>query len=131
MNNRQTLFALFAITLSILLGGCTKDLPPANYDASEVGKIKKVRSGIVLSIRPVNIRNKAIDNNNPTNPNVASDNVPDTLVRSHGLEFVIRLNSGEVISLVQTDSADIKVKQRVLVIYGENTRLVADNGDES
>ena len=45
-------------------------------------------------------------------------------------EYVIKLNSGHIISVVQAENIKLKNKQRILVIYGANTRVVADHGSE-
>lgn len=114
------------LTLCLLnLGGCSKDAPPADYDASEVGKIKRVVPGVIVSMRPVRLHTK----NAESVVNDTSDN-ESTLTRSHGYEYVIKLNSGHIISVVQSENIKLKNKQHILVIYGANTRVVADNGSD-
>lgn len=126
----------FAVSLVLLLGACTKDIAPGDYDSAEVGKIKKVVPGVIISKRPVHIHNAAaesastaIDNTNPARTATANDS-DTTLNRSHGFEYVIRLNSGAIISLVQTEDLNLKTKQHILVIYGNNTRVVPDDGSD-
>ncbi len=109
----------------LLLTNCHKDIPPGDYDAREVGKIKKVVSGTIISMRPVRLHNKTDENLNTSR--VPSDNGP---VRNHGYEYVIRLNSGAIISVVQAENIKLNTKQHILVIYGANTRIVPDNGSE-
>jgi len=125
----KKIFCLITALFCLILAGCAKDVPPGNYDASEVGKVKKVISGTIISMRPVNIRNKTAENT-ATNTTPTTEVADNGVTRSHGFEYVIRLNSGAVISVVQTDTVTLKVKQHVLVIYGENTRVVADDGGE-
>jgi len=115
----------------LLMSACHKDLPPGDYDASEVGKIKKVSPGVVLSLRPVRLHNPGAepgvlgggDAAQPSEYNVAQS-------RSHGVEYVVKLNSGSIISVVQAENIQLKAKQRVLVIYGHNTRIVPDHGSD-
>ena len=38
-------------TLLLMLSGCSKDIPPGNYDATEAGKVKKVAPGTVISMQ--------------------------------------------------------------------------------
>ena len=126
MRHYITSFAyLIAISLfSFQLTGCAKHIQPGNYDATEVGKVKKVSPGTIVSMRPVNIRSKTDGNG----LDVANND--NSLVRSHGFEYVVKLSSGALISLVQTDDLALKTKQRVLVIYGDTARIVADDGGD-
>jgi outer membrane lipoprotein SlyB len=116
---------MLASVLCIPLVGCSSGpVKPGNYNAADVGKINKVAPGTIVSMRPVNIRNKADANG------IDTPDINNTIARSHGFEYVIKLNNGAIVSLVQTEESELKVKQHVLVIYGDNTRVVADNGSE-
>ncbi len=121
---RTTLIKSLLIgVLSIFLFACQKDLPPGEYDSNEVGKIKKVVPGMIISKRPVKLR-KTDDTSKP-----------GTLVdtgynQTRGVEYVIKLSSGTIISVVQNEDLRLKNKQKILVIYGRNTRVVADNGSD-
>lgn len=134
MMNKKILTG-FAVSLVLLLGACTKDLTPGDYDSAEVGKIKKVVPGVIISKRPVRIHNTQAESTSTAidtaNKPAAANNDSDTAMnRSHGFEYVIRLNSGAIISLVQTEDLNLKTKQHILVIYGNNTRVVADDGSD-
>ncbi len=129
-------FTCLAVSLCLLFAGCTKDTPPGDYDSAEVGKIKKVVPGVIISKRPVRIHNPAAEStstvvDNGTTPAATANTTTDaTMGRSHGYEYVIRLNSGAIISLVQTEDLQLKTRQHILVIYGNNTRVVADDGSD-
>src|SRR6185437_486151 len=92
--------SLFAALLSILVlfTGCAKTLPPGSYDASEVGKVKKVVPGVIISKRPINIFAKK-----PNATSNAGDDqaVPagDSVKRTHGYEFIVKLNDGDICRL--------------------------------
>ena len=122
----KKIICLILSIISISLIGCAKDIQPGEYDSAEVGKIKKVVPGVIVSKRPVKIHSKTTEGSTANTPeetnNIAS--------RSHGFEYVIKLNSGAIISVVQTEDLNLKTKQHILVIYGENTRVVADDGSE-
>jgi len=139
MMKYKNILTCLAASLCFLIVGCTKDTPPGDYDSAEVGKIKKVVPGIIISKRPVRIHNPAADNTSATIDNTTTpaatpvtqgSGADNVMGRSHGYEYVIRLNSGAIISLVQTEDANLKVKQRILVIYGNNTRVVPDDGSD-
>lgn len=126
MNLKKLMSNLVCIACAIVLASCSKSSEPGDYDAAEVGKVKKVISGTILSMREVRLHNKSAESLSSAEA-VDSDS---STSRSHGFEYVIRLNSGGIISVVQADDVKLKPKQHVLVIYGENTRVVADNGSE-
>ncbi len=106
---------------------CSKDLPPGNYDASEVGKVKKVVPGVIISMRPVNIQGTAEAAATPT---VTAAPVDANVTRTRGFEYVIKLSTGSIISVVQNEDLHLKTKQHILIIYGENTRIVANEGGD-
>ena len=120
---------MIGLLCCVLLSNCSKDVLPGDYDSSDVGKVKKVVPGTLLSMRPVRLHRNASEN-------LAKHASPDSgytdnsLNRSHGYEYVIKLNSGSIVSVVQTDAIKLKHKQHVLIIYGANTHVVPDNGSE-
>lgn len=127
MMKYKNLFTGLLMSLCLLLGACTKDVAPGDYDSQEVGKIKKVVPGVIISKRAVRIHNAVAESTSTTTNSNEGDNVMN---RSHGFEYVIRLNSGAIISLVQTEDLNLKTKQHILVIYGNNTRVVPDDGSD-
>ncbi len=114
---------LLIVLITMFLSNCSKEVP-GDYDTSEVGKIKKVSPGIILSVRPVRLHSTEVKKDD----NAAF--VDNSLLRSHGYEYVIRLNNGRIISVVQSEAVTLKAKQHILVIYGKNTRIVLDNGSD-
>src|SRR5579871_2762867 len=105
--NRKYIVFYFTFFLSLLLIGCAKDLPPGTYDSSEVGKVKKVVPGVVISKRPIHIYSKS--------PEVAEGSsstethtLDSTGKRKRGYEYVIKLNSGDIVSIAQDE--DLKLK---------------------
>ena len=106
---------------------CSKHITPGDYDSAEVGKIKKVAPGTIISMRPVRLHSKNNDNITSHSGNV---NIDSSLHRSHGYEYVIKLNNGAIISVVQAENIKLKNKQHILVIYGSSTHVVPDHGSE-
>lgn len=113
------------------LAGCssTKQVPPGDYDTSEIGKIKKVAPGVIISQRNVTLHNKALENSNTTTPPVSDADYNGN--KTHGVEYIIRLNSGAIISVLQAENLNLSPRQHVLVIYGDNTRVMPDQGDDN
>ncbi|CAM2895093.1 Uncharacterised protein [Legionella steigerwaltii] len=125
--NRKNLFkSVFVILFGLILLSCNKALPPGEYDTSEVGKVKKVIPGMIISKRPVNLHR----NMNNMSKNTNNGFVDNGYSQTRGVEYVIKLNSGGIISVVQSEDLKLKAKQKILVIYGKHTRVVADNGSE-
>lgn len=122
---------LLSIVCCFFLTQCSKELSPGDYDASEVGKIKKVVPGTIISIRPVRLHSKQSDLTQvSTGHSLENSDMDRSHQHNHGYEYVIRLNSGAIISVVQAEKIKLKNKQRILVISGANTRVVPDHGSE-
>ncbi len=117
------------LLLGLLLTACNKDLPPGEYDANEIGKIKKVIPGVIISKRAVNLHRQNADGLS-ANSKGANNFMEGGYNQTHGVEYVIKLNSGGIISVVQSEDLKLKNKQKILVIYGRHTRVVADNGSD-
>ncbi|CAM2874887.1 hypothetical protein [Legionella worsleiensis] len=131
MKTSNVFKSILVILFGLVLTSCAKDLPPGDYDASEIGKIKKVIPGTIISKRAVNLRRQNTDNTNTSFKNNAEGSFIDGgFNQTRGVEYVIKLNSGSIISVVQSEDLKLKNKQKILVIYGRHTRVVADNGSD-
>jgi len=120
--------SILVLLFGVVLTACHKGLPPGEYDANEIVKVKKVIPGTIVSKRPVNLHRKSNDISANSKENNLIDNGYN---QTRGVEYVIKLNSGTIISVVQAEDLKLKTKQKILVIYGKNTRVVADNGSET
>ena len=130
MNTKPVFKSCLVVLCGLTLAACSKELPPGDYDANEIGKVKKVIPGTIISKRPVNLHRKTADEINVNSKN-SSNFVDNGYNQTHGVEYVIKLNSGGIISVVQNEDLKLKNKQKILVIYGKNTRVVADKGSET
>jgi outer membrane lipoprotein SlyB len=126
MRNKTVFKSILVLLFGLCIASC-KDLPPGEYDAAEIGQVKKVVPGTIISKRPVNLHKNNADGANQQSNNFVDNGYNQT----HGVEYVIKLNSGSVISIVQSEDLNLKNKQKILVIYGKNTRVVADKGSDS
>ncbi|MCA0402631.1 MAG: hypothetical protein LCH30_02415 [Proteobacteria bacterium] len=117
MNN---LIKITSLILCLYLSAC-KELPPSDYDVAEVGKLKKVAAGVIISKRAVTFRNKEAQS---TSAAPGSDFIDG----GKGFVYVIKLNSGKIISVAQAEDLKLKVKQHILVVYGKHTRVLPDDG---
>lgn len=133
MNKTKKIIGLLALTTSLLtLTHCAE--PPktgaatGDYNSAEVGKVNKVVQGTIVSQRTVNVYNRSTIQNNAMGSD--SSEVDVGVTRRIGYEYVIKLDSGAIISVVQTENLNLQPRQRILVIYGSSTRVVADEGAE-
>jgi outer membrane lipoprotein SlyB len=118
----RKILCLLGLVFSLVIAGCAKDIPPGDYDAAEAGKVKKVAPGVVISMRAVKFHSKATETSAASNPGT------DYVDGGRGYEYVIKLNSGEIVSVAQAEDMKLKANQHVLVIYGSTTRVMPDEG---
>lgn len=130
MQIRKILGGISAVLCCFLVISCGKKTTIGDYDASEVGKIKKVVPGTIISMRPVRLHSRSEMLAPGTTSDANQDGFSESTGKSHGYEYVIRLNSGGIISVVQAEDTKLKTKQKILVIYGRTTRVVADDGSD-
>jgi outer membrane lipoprotein SlyB len=130
MIKNSLLKSIFVLLIGLTIASCSKDLPPGEYDANEIGKVKKVIPGVIISKRPVNLHRQSSDSSLRVKGSADSNLMDGGYNQTHGMEYVIKLNTGTIISVVQAEDLRLKNKQKILVIYGRHTRVVADNGSE-
>jgi hypothetical protein len=118
------LIYILGMAVCLVLGACTQDIAPADYDVNEVGKLKKVASGVIISKRPVKFHAKAATGQNDKMPG------SEYLDGGHGYVYVIKLNNGSIISIAQAEDLKLNVRQKVLVVYGKTTRVLPDSGSD-
>jgi len=117
---------LFVLIISLFVTACTKDVTPDTYDAADVGAVSRVNKGFIVSKNPIYIDSSA----NVQNTNIAAANEFDTGVhRIKGYQYIIKLDDGQVVSVVQNESVQFKAKSKVLIIFGKTTRIVMDETD--
>lgn len=147
---RRFPFLLAALAL-IALAGCAPTNANTTYGAGEVGTSAPVVYGTIVSMQPVTV--KPANNGagalagavaggvggsfigGDTRSNVlaglggaalgglAGNYIQNQVGTGTAVEFVIREDNGQLISVVQTNEANFHVGQRVAIIQGEQTRL--------
>jgi outer membrane lipoprotein SlyB len=153
--NKQTILNLIGASfLSLLLSSCAENVNPNTYTTSEVGSASRVVSGVIVSKRAVSVDNNSgvgglagtatgaalgstIGGSTAGNiaaivggaviGGVAGNAIDGSINHHQGFEYIIRLQKGRTISVVQTKDEELHVNDRVLVIYGAKTRIVADS----
>jgi outer membrane lipoprotein SlyB len=110
---------LLLLALSALIG-CSKEIPPSIYSTSEVGVVTNVKPGIVVSSRMVKL---------DKTPQTAetSSGPTSSAFQKDGYEYVVQLEDGTIISIIQNEQIKFKNNQRVFIIYGKTTRIVSND----
>lgn len=116
---RNIIFTFIVIAWSTLVA-CSKDITPTVYGSSDVGVVTTVKPGIVVSKRAIKIdRNKDSQDSQTKTPSA---------FHKEGFEYIVQMEDGSIISVVQDEKIKFKKNQKVFVIYGGSvTRIVADN----
>ena len=145
---------LAVVFTTLFMIGCAPNVSPNNYGASDVGVASKVVPGVILSRRQINIDANSgaggiagavaggaagtAVGGSPVASVVGAvggavvggviGNAADKAVNHHkGVEYIIKLDNGNIISVAQAEDLQFIPHQRVLVIYGAMTRVVADD----
>lgn len=141
------------ILIGLFLTGCAQNLSPNSYETQQVNSVSKVEKGSIVSKRIVAIDNNSgvggaagvgvgasggslIGNNVATNiiggiggalvGGLIGNAIDKSIHHQEGYEYIVKLDDGKTISVVQTKENDFAVNQKVLVIMGKNARIVAD-----
>lgn len=155
----KNLFLVASILFtSLFISSCAQNVSPNTYEASQIGRANKVVSGVVISKRAVNIdansgagglagvtagaaAGSAIGGSPAANvvgavggaviAGILGNAIDKSINHHQGFEYIIKLKNNSTISVVQTQEMQFAVNQRVLVVYGEMTRIIPDNGSMS
>jgi len=147
---------VFIVVNAALLCSCAQNVSPNTYTTGEVGVVSRVKHGIIIAKRVIDIDNKSglggptgvaggavagsmIGASSNTSAHILGGvggavvggvvgHAVDKAVNHHaGYEYIIKLDDGKTVSVVQEKSVQLTLKQHVLVIYGAMTRVVPDN----
>lgn len=143
---------LFAI--SFVLVACTKNISPNAYSAGSVGQVNRTISAVVISAREIDVTGSnalgasagavagGAGGSMLGGGNVAGGIVgavggavvgglvgaaiESNVTQQKGMEYVVETENGNLMTLAQGDDTIFTVNQRVLVLYGSPSRLIAD-----
>ena len=136
-----------------VLGGCTHNISPQTYSVGSVGQVNRTVPATVISAREVDIAGttgvggtagtaagavvgSAAGNNPRANivgaiggavaGGLAGAAIESNATRQKGMEYVVETENGNLMTIVQGPEPIFLVKQKVLVLYGSPSRLIAD-----
>ncbi len=145
------------VSLFALLSGCAPSISSDSYDATKLGAAQSVRTGTIESVRQVNVNydsglgalggavaggaggsaighgagSWAAGAGGAVAGAVIGDQIDKAVNEQTGLEYIVKLDDGSQVSVVQGKQPSLAIGERVNVIMGENggnrARIVAAN----
>jgi outer membrane lipoprotein SlyB len=152
MNRMTVVFGAGLVALSAALSGCATSTAGDTYSRGEVGQVNQVQMGTVVGVRQVKI--EGTKSGVGTTAGViaggaagsqigggTTENIiggvagavvggligaaaEEGLTRDTGYEYVVRLDDGRTVTIVQAGDVAIAPGTRVQVIFGERARVV-------
>ena len=141
-----------AVPLLLALAGCGPSYSPDSYASSAVQQANKVEAGVIVGVRPVLITASGTVGGltggaaggiagaqlgvGPTSAftalggtllgGLAGATAERVVGDTNGFEYIVRKPNGEMISVAQKEPKPLPLGQKVLVIAGNQARIIAD-----
>jgi outer membrane lipoprotein SlyB len=149
---RPITLSLLAVSL-VALGGCARDYSPNTYSSNATQQANKVTQGVIVGVREVKI---SADGTVGTVTGAAAGGVlggqapgggvttalgavGGTMIGgligsavehgaddTKGFEYIVKQTNGDLVSVTQKEDTPLAIGQKVLVIAGNQARIVAD-----
>lgn len=143
---------LAILPVALLLAACNPNFSPNSYPSTSVQQAAKVYPGIIIGVRKVAIRVDAtlasttgaaaggIAGSQPVDKTVsalgalggavlggiAGNEFGHSLQDTFGYEYIVRRPNGDLLSVTQKDTIPLTVGEHVLLIQGQQARIVKD-----
>lgn len=143
------------VIIDLVLLGCTRNISPDTYAVGSVGQINRAIRGIIINARQVNVSGSqtgvgaaagaaaggvagsAIGGAMRENivgaiggavvGGIVGGMVEEGATSQQGIEYVVETENGALITIVQGTDPPLAMGQKVIVIYGQKSRVIADN----
>ena len=142
---------LATVCTVVMLAGCAEDINSNHYTTSSVGRVSTVAQCTVLSVRQVSVDSgdtstgtliggiaggvagSTIGHGRGSTlgavggallGGLAGSAAEKGLSSQTGLEYIVKLDNGQVISVAQGNAQPLMAGQRCLVLYGNPTRII-------
>jgi outer membrane lipoprotein SlyB len=150
----QKVVGLSLVSLGLIVGGCRSNVSPDTYSVGSVGYASRTIRGTIINARPVSIggTNSGLGAAMGAAGGglvgsrfggtagtaaagavigviagaVAGSEVEEAATRQNGQEYVVQGENGALLTIVQGGVSPLATGQRVLVIYGNPTRVIPD-----
>jgi outer membrane lipoprotein SlyB len=137
----------------IALVGCASNISPQTYSVGSVGQVNRTVSATVISVREVNVAGTtglgggagsaagAVAGSNMGSDGrdhllgaiggavaggLAGAAIEGNATKQKGMEYVVETENGNLMTIVQGTDPVFTEGQKVLVLYGSPSRLIAD-----
>ena len=146
---------LMVLGASVLaLAGCASSISPQTYSVGSVGQVNRTISATVISVREVNVAgttgvggtagsatgavlgSSVGGNDGRSNVvgaiggaiagGIAGAAIEANATKQKALEYVVETENGNLMTIVQGNQTVFSEGQKVLVLYGSPSRLIAD-----
>ncbi|MBP3686732.1 MAG: glycine zipper 2TM domain-containing protein [Alphaproteobacteria bacterium] len=149
MMNKKFLSAIVSLAM---LAGCAENINSDHYSTSQTGKVSTVSQCTVLSVRQVGVNDNSGAGTmigglagGVAGSTIGSGSTAHTLgavggallgglvgsaaekglTSQTGLEYIVKLDNGQVLSITQGTGQALAVGQRCLVLFGSTNRVIA------
>lgn len=146
-------FLIVACATILAMMGCTTNISPQAYSVGSVGQVNRTVSGIVISVRMVDITGTSrigggagtaagavigSGSGDSSRGNVvgaiggaviggiAGAAIEANATKQKGVEYVVETDNRNLMTIVQGADTVFEVGEKVLVLYGAPSRLIAD-----
>ena len=145
---------LIAIIGLALITGCAQNISPQTYSVGSVGQVNRTVSGVIISTREVDVAgtsgigstagattgavvgSAAGGSNSRGNivgaiggaivGGIAGSAIESNATKQKGMEYVVQTENGNLMTIVQGINPIFAVNQKVLILYGMPSRVIAD-----
>lgn len=151
---KQYLLMPALLLSATLVTGCAPDISPNSYDVACVGEVNRVVHGTVVGMRPVRVNansgtgaiagamaggalGSSLGDGGPASlvtgvvgavaAGAAGHAIDSEMNSQLGVEYIIRTDSGKMMSIVQGRNIPIRPKDRVFVLLGQESRIVPED----
>ena len=146
--------AIVLALLIVALTGCASNISPQTYSVGSVGQVNRTVSATVISAREVNVSGTSAlggnagaaagavigsgagGNNSRGNivgaiggavvGGITGAAIESNATKQKGMEYVVETENGNLMTMVQGIDPIFHLGQKVLVLYGSPSRLIAD-----
>lgn len=116
----------------LVLAGCAARTEPPPAPKAQAAPVPKAQAapvpagvpGVILAMRPV-----APENPEPAHILLAGLGTPDAFAHGQVFEFIVRTDSGAMISIVQPRTGGLHAGEHVSILRGAETRIDAPASD--
>ncbi len=144
---------LLLLSALCLISGCTQNISPDTHSVESTGKVTQTVPGVIVSARTVSVAGtnstgrvagglaggaagSAIGGGTRSNilgaiggalvGGIAGGAIEEGITSQSGIEYVVQTEGGGLVTLTQGPQPAFSKGQKVLILYGSQARIIAD-----